>query len=354
MPKISDSSLVVHLHFHHRTSGITSHVESVVRALLRLRPVSILSLGATFPPDLPRISLFLLLKRLASQQTTLFHSHRQSELMLALLLKAAGRLLGAHVKVVHTRHSVGAGGVWTRFLCRLSDQMIVLTPEAQPMLKRSSRVIGHGVDLERFYPNPDSNAPSGLSQEYAHYPYGIGVVGRIRPRKGQMDFAQALARLQLQTDDWMTCLHGLITVRNRRFARQLKAQWPHLIHLDRSVHSLKVYQSLTIVVQPSHEESYSLALLEAMACGCCVIAAELPHYHRFIQQGVTGFLYPVGDIGALADLMTLLMRDPERARQTGLRARHFVQSHFSIQQEAQALHACYQQMISWKQETGVS
>ena len=101
------------------------------------------------------------------------------------------------------------------------------------------------------------------------------------------------------------------------------------------------YQGASVVVQPSHAESFSLVLAEAMASGCCVVAARLPHYRAFLEEGRTGFTYPVGDAAALAAVLGTLWRSRRWPRASAVQRRTPPQASFPLSREVTALERLY-------------
>src|SRR2546422_6059429 len=68
---------------------------------------------------------------------------------------------------------------------------------------------------------------------------------------------------------------------------------------------------------PSSQESFGLAALEAMACGVPVVASRVGGLPEVIENGVTGFLCPVGAFDMMAARGADLLTDAElRARLT--------------------------------------
>jgi mannosyltransferase len=162
-------------------------------------------------------------------------------------------------------------------------------------------------------------------------------VGRIRPSKGQQDLAAAWAVLGPRFPHWRAVLAGLVTRRWRAFAERLTV----LEQLGEMDDTPGLYRGLTVVVQPSRQESFSLVLLEAMASGCCVVAAALPHYPELVEHGVTGFLYEAGNVPALVALLEPLLANPSRAGAVGRAAAAEVRARWTLDAEVEALRGVY-------------
>jgi D-inositol-3-phosphate glycosyltransferase len=71
------------------------------------------------------------------------------------------------------------------------------------------------------------------------------------------------------------------------------------------------YAAADLTVLPSYYESFGMVALEAMACGSPVIASRVGGLVTTVRDGVTGFLVPDGDVGALAERIETLVTDPE-------------------------------------------
>ena len=56
-------------------------------------------------------------------------------------------------------------------------------------------------------------------------------------------------------------------------------------------------------VTASQVDGTSVTLLQAMACGTPVVASDTPGNRGWVEEGVTGYLFPVGDIEALTEIL---------------------------------------------------
>ena len=87
---------------------------------------------------------------------------------------------------------------------------------------------------------------------------------------------------------------------------------PHLISLLQ-VSSVHVYLSSPFIL--------GWSLLEAMACGCCIVGSEGAPVNEVIEHGVEGLLVPGQDANALAQAVDQLLNHPEMRQRLGRAAR---------------------------------
>jgi len=99
-----------------------------------------------------------------------------------------------------------------------------------------------------------------------------------------------------------------------------------------------------LLVLPSREDPFPLAVLEGMAAGLPVVATGIDGITEQVTED-TGVLVPPDDEKALADAIANLARDPERRRRMGEAARRRVESHFTLGRQADAMDVAYRRAI---------
>jgi len=114
--------------------------------------------------------------------------------------------------------------------------------------------------------------------------------------------------------------------RLKALARQLhvgdRVIWlPHVPQADVAA----LIQNAGALMQPSVYEGFGLPVLEAMACGCAVVATDIPPFREI--AGGAALLVPPDDVGALTAAVRDVVTSPDRRRalvESGLaRARQF-------------------------------
>ena len=72
---------------------------------------------------------------------------------------------------------------------------------------------------------------------------------------------------------------------------------------------INLMKSADIFVLPSRYEGLSIAMIEAMACGCPIIATDAPGINAHIKNGVNGLLFPIEDHDKLSEMIKKLIEN---------------------------------------------
>lgn len=86
------------------------------------------------------------------------------------------------------------------------------------------------------------------------------------------------------------------------------------------------YLQCHVFAMPSKAEGFGLALLEAMAFGKPVVGGAHGGTLDIIEDGVTGYLVPYGDVDRLAQVLERLLKDARLRDEVGRRAQERVRS----------------------------
>ncbi len=308
-------------------------------------------LGRDAPDGLRSIGcgdLWRLRRRPSSGRPRIWHARRNIEMTAGVLLKR----LGWPLALVFTSVAQRQHKALTRWLIAQMDAVIAPSAASASYLRRSSTVISHGIDTERYRPPADRAAAwreAGLPGRF-----GIGCFGRVRAQKGTDVFVAAMCRLLPRYPDFTAVVIGEVTPDQRSFETKLKADvaaaglGERIVFLGyRPIEELPLwYRRISIYAFCSRNEGFGLTLLEAMAAETGLVASRAGAAEVVVADGDTGLLVPPGDVEAAAAALETLMRAPERVVQIGARARARVIAEFSADAEAARIAALYRQVQS--------
>jgi glycosyltransferase involved in cell wall biosynthesis len=84
------------------------------------------------------------------------------------------------------------------------------------------------------------------------------------------------------------------------------------------------------VVPSLWQETFGNVAAEAMMRGTAVVVSDSGGMAEFVTDGETGFVFPSGNVAALADILALLLLHPERIEAVGKKAHAFAKTRLSI------------------------
>jgi alpha-maltose-1-phosphate synthase len=194
-------------------------------------------------------------------------------------------------------------------------------------------VIYNGIDADFYHPDPGRD----VLDRYGIDPDRPAVVfvGRVTRQKGLPVLLRAAARFDPGVQVVLCAgqpdtaeLQAEVT----RLVDRLRASRGGVIWIPGMLAKAEVVQILshaTVFVCPSEYEPLGIVNLEAMACGCAVVASDVGGIPEVVADGVTGLLVPPRDEAALATAVNALVGDPSRAASFGARGRERAVAEFS-------------------------
>jgi glycosyltransferase involved in cell wall biosynthesis len=156
----------------------------------------------------------------------------------------------------------------------------------------------------------------------------LGNVGRLTYQKGQDVLLQALAATGRPNLHLIIAGMGECETALREQAQRLGITGRvHFVGHRRDLPQL--LGALDLYVHASRFEGMPIAVLEAMAAGCPIVATAVNGICEIIEDGLQGWLVPTEDPAALATTIRRALDDPAEGRRRGDRARERVREQFS-------------------------
>ncbi|QXC60253.1 glycosyltransferase family 4 protein [Aquihabitans sp. G128] len=204
-------------------------------------------------------------------------------------------------------------------------------------------------------PAPAEVGPAGLVAELG-LPAGAPVVvlvGRITPWKGQHVLLGAAGRLAGSVPDLQVVLVGAPTdALGKGYQEELEQLAgelgiTHRVHLTGARRDVaEVLAAADVVVHASTQpEPFGRVVVEAMAAGRPLVAADAGGVPEVVDDGQTGLLVAPGDEAELARAIEQLLADPAEAAAMGRRARLAAEARFGTEAHAQAVQAAYDRVL---------
>lgn len=203
-------------------------------------------------------------------------------------------------------------------------------------------VIHNGIDEEPFL----RADPSIVKKEF-----GLGSVPVVTmvarfalPAKDHLTLLEACSRV---SDRFKLLLVGAGESRTQMetFAQQSPSLRDRVIFLGEREDIPEILAASDIFVLASRFEGLPRAIIEAMLSGLPVVASRVGGVPELVDDGVTGFLVPPKDPGALGEALSTLLGNEDLRRRQGEAGRMKAQNHFTLQSMLQSTQAVYEELI---------
>lgn len=313
-------------------------VDKVREAGCRIVPLPAASMRAV-PRMTMRLARHIRNERYDVINTHLLHS--------SIVGQAAARIARTGVRMV-TRHYTEEGYTNRGRMIRKADAWAARKAHHVVAVSESVRehlvangvqrdritIIHNGIDLDEI-DRGASGAPPGGGNIH------LGAVGSLTARKGHAILLRAFSKLPPGLGARLTIvgegperevLQSLIADlgigERARLAGYRSDIWSFLREVD-------------VYVQPSLQESFGIAVLEALAARKPVIAARTGGIPEIINDDQSGLLVPPGDADALAAALVRVIEQPELRARLAAGGRRRVETAFSIEGTARQYEQLY-------------
>ena len=204
-------------------------------------------------------------------------------------------------------------------LIQNSDDLETLARLGVP--RKKLRLLGNGVDLERFFPQPaelrkEVRTELGVDEDQIV----VGAVGRLVWEKGYAELFAAAKRLLARRSDLVVVVAGAFDADKGdplTPADVAAAEAAGVRFLGHRDDPERLYAAFDIYVLASHREGFPRSAMEAAASGLPIVATDIRGCREVVAHGQTGLLVPARNPAALEVAIETLADDEATRRQFG-------------------------------------
>ena len=160
--------------------------------------------------------------------------------------------------------------------------------------------------------NLSSSSLSSSSQKDPSAPFVLGVVSRLEAIKGMDLVVPAFAEvLKVHPSTQLLVVgDGSLRASMEQQAIELGCA-DHIRWVGRQPQEElpQWYSQMDIVLMPSRSEGFGLTAIEAMACGCVMVASDVGGLPEVVRDGICGLLHRTEDVTDMAAKISTLIGD---------------------------------------------
>jgi glycosyltransferase involved in cell wall biosynthesis len=224
--------------------------------------------------------------------------------------------------------------------------------------RRRIHVLHNGIDPARFHPatHTDREVDARSLRDCLGLPakaFVVGTTGHMTERKGYLELIRAFPAILARVPS------AVLLIAANPVSRK---DWEYRARMDDAIRELAlndrvyltgyrenmtaVFRGISVLVANTQREPLGLAVLEAMACGMPVIAANVGGAAEIIRNGRNGFLYEPGDYPQLVEYLAGLAESTQLATPIRASARETVAGLFTTDVHISQLTGIYRRTLA--------
>ncbi|HKR59920.1 MAG TPA: glycosyltransferase family 4 protein [Pyrinomonadaceae bacterium] len=203
-------------------------------------------------------------------------------------------------------------------------------------------LIRYGFDPDKYEAITEADIKQTREEFQMDGHFVIGTFARLSEEKGHRYLIRALKKVREKITNLLCLIVGEGSERaaiEREIAEAGVADIVKLTGWRRD--GIKIMAAVDLVVQPTLQEAFSQAMVEALWLNKPLIITDVSGAADIIRTGENGIIIPKGDEDALADSLVRLATDQSLRATLGRAGRQYVQETFVIDKMIQEYEAAY-------------
>lgn len=251
-------------------------------------------------------------------QVDVIHCHDWMTVMAGISLRDILRkplVFSVHLpQVMGLRGCLENIGLATADLALVASEAVRRELISRHLTNHGIEIVPNGVNSSLFCPDPRWPEDGGY----------VLFVGRLVAQKGVDTLLRAFKAVlrRCPQSRLVVCGDGDLELYFKRVAHYLG--FPHhvsFVEWKTGQALIQLYQQSQLVVVPSYYEPFGIVALEAMACGRPVLVSQTGGLQEIIDDGIQGYLAPVGNHLEFARHLVNLINSPKQRQEMGAAAR---------------------------------
>jgi len=203
------------------------------------------------------------------------------------------------------------------------------------------RLIPNGVNMTKYSQAPLKNVSFGPGKI-------VFFIGRLVKEKGVQVLLEAVPQVIAADPEvrFFIAGQGPLEEQLKVQAKNLKLE-PYVTFLGYISEELKItlFKQAQVAVFPSLYEPFGIVVLEAMAAGVPVVAADTGGMGEIVSHGFSGFKVQSGDAHSLAANLIKILQDRELAKKLATNALRVVKDQYNWEQIAEKTKDVYLEIL---------
>jgi glycosyltransferase involved in cell wall biosynthesis len=225
--------------------------------------------------------------------------------------------------------------ILVRYLYNHCTLLFVPTQEVEEKLtilgiKTHKEVVMLGTDTQRFIP-ATNKTEAKKAVNLNPRDFIIGFCGRIGREKDIGTLYRAFRKVEKKHPNAKLLIVGT----GVQEEEELFTLSRNIVHVGKQNNVVPYLQAMDVYVLPSLTETTSLSTLEAMACGCAVIATPVGYVKEYIKEKYNGMLFPFKNSLVLSLKLGILLENEKLREKLAVNGRKTVERMFKWEKTAQ-------------------
>lgn len=259
--------------------------------------------------------------------------------------------------VAHLRDFESSSFMVRRYAALVDHHVAVSSAVQESLLelgipREKTSLIHDALDLEEF--------DTGVPTDYLYREFNVkksdrlfGIFGRIIEWKGIKEFILAAHRVLREIPDAKAFIVGSTSDGAESYREEMTRLVEELRIEDRVVFTgyrkdvPNLMKWMDVIVHAStRPEPFGMVIIEGMAMGKPVVATRSGGPADIVVDGETGLLVPLRDVGAMAEAVERLLKDPALRKKLGVRGKQRVEQLFTKERYAGETERVYARLLN--------